>query len=409
MCQVQNMLSVKLFLLLLMVVTIRNVATLNINCLRSRAKQILLRDLVSAQSLDILFLQEVNITNFDFLGPQFHSIVNVGTEERGTAIIFRAGIRILNVETHTSGRITSVLTEDKTLYLNVYLPSGTNKRTEREDMLNNVIPNFVRIPYNNTVIGGDFNCVMHPKDQRGTYHPSQGMERLYTELQLRDVWEHVYNNNVQYTFFRGNSASRLDRFYVNKQQISSIYNTIILPVAFSDHHCLKLQMKIEERAQIYGRGYWKLNTRLLSIEDIKEDFKLRWKFLEDRASRSHESDLVKWFKIYKPGIQSFFKGKGVEEARKRRSQMEHYYILLNELHTKQQAGENVESRMKAVQRRIIRLQETQMEGNIIRARKKTVMEDEKGSLYFIAAVKKAANYKYIDNFSPNKRSAFVLQ
>lgn len=211
----------------------------------------------------------------------------------------------------------------------------------------------------------------------------------------------MYNNNVLYTFFRGNSASRLDRFYVNKQQISSIYNTIILPVAFSDHHCLKLQMKIEERAQIYGRGYWKLNTRLLSIEDIKEDFKLRWKFLEDRASRSHESDLVKWFKIYKPGIQSFFKGKGVEEARKRRSQMEHYYILLNELHTKQQAGENVESRMKAVQRRIIRLQEAQMEGNIIRARKKTVMEDEKGSLYFIAAEKKAANYKYIDNFSPN--------
>ena len=392
-----------LILLLLMVIIVKNIVTLNVNCLRSRAKQCLLRDLVYTHEIDILFLQEVNMENLDFLGPKFNYIVNVGTEERGTAIAYRAGINIINVEKHVSGRVTAALTEDKTLYLNVYLPSGSNKRMEREEMINKIMPYYLRVSYEMIILGGDFNCVMNPKDQTGAYHPSHAMGRLYNDLQLCDVWEYVHKNHVEFTFCRGHSASRLDRFYINKQQTSTIYNITTLPVAFSDHCCLKLQLEIQERIPIlYGRGYWKLNTRLLSVMGAKEEFQQRWSVMENRASRSHESDIIKWMKIYKPGIQAFFKRKGVEEANKRKCQMQYYYTLLNDLHNKQQGNNSVQSHIKAVQRRILRIQEQYLEGNIVRARKKSVIEEEKGSLYFIAAEKRATSFKFIESLTEVK-------
>ena len=67
----------------------------------------------------------------------------------------------------------------------------------------------------------------------------------------------------------------------------------------------------------------------------KEEFQQIGSVMENRASRSHESDIMKMDEdVYKPGIQTFFKRKGVEEANKRKCQMQCYYTLLNDLHNK---------------------------------------------------------------------------
>ncbi|KAJ4430662.1 hypothetical protein ANN_19252 [Periplaneta americana] len=75
--------------------------------------------------IDVLLLQEVNNDNFEFLGPQYEYVVNTGT-----AIIYRAGMDIDQVETHPSGRVIS-MNLNNTQVINVYLPSGTNYRQER--------------------------------------------------------------------------------------------------------------------------------------------------------------------------------------------------------------------------------------------------------------------------------------
>ncbi|KAJ4449579.1 hypothetical protein ANN_00981 [Periplaneta americana] len=165
---------------------IRNYATLNINCLRSLPKQQLLRSFIYNNDIDVLILQEVNIDNFNFLQPNYNVISNVGEANRGTAIIYRSGLPIKQSELHPSGRILSILTEANELIVNVYLPSGTNNRTERERVISEDLPFYLRHKYNMLILGGDFNNVLNAKDQLGAYNPSPGLKRICEDLQLLD-------------------------------------------------------------------------------------------------------------------------------------------------------------------------------------------------------------------------------
>ncbi|KAJ4442407.1 hypothetical protein ANN_03993 [Periplaneta americana] len=179
---------------------IRNYATLNINCLRSLPKQQLLRSFIYNNDIDVLLLQELNIE-----------------ANRGTTIIYRSGLPIKQSELHPSGRILSILTEANELIVNVYLPSGTNNRTERERVISDDLPFYLRHKYNMLILGGDFNNVLNAKDQLGAYNPSPGLKRICEDLQLLDSWEVCHGNYVEFTFYRGNSASRIDKIYVSKQ------------------------------------------------------------------------------------------------------------------------------------------------------------------------------------------------
>lgn len=60
------------------------------------------------------------------------------------------------------------------------------------------------------LIAGYFNCVINAKDDF-----RQSLERVITQLELKDAWEQKHKNEIKYTFIRGKSASKLDRFYVD--------------------------------------------------------------------------------------------------------------------------------------------------------------------------------------------------
>lgn len=72
----------------------QHIISLNVNCLRIPVKHILLRDFISDYDPDIVFLQEVNVDNLDFIGPHYNYVTNIGDNERGTAIIYRAGLPV---------------------------------------------------------------------------------------------------------------------------------------------------------------------------------------------------------------------------------------------------------------------------------------------------------------------------
>ena len=77
---------------------LRNLATLNINGINKKQKQTKLKYFINQKDIDILFLQEVNTTNLDFIGPKYDYVVNIGESNRGTAIISRYGIKIEKYE-----------------------------------------------------------------------------------------------------------------------------------------------------------------------------------------------------------------------------------------------------------------------------------------------------------------------
>lgn len=376
-----------------------NYASLNINCLRSQPKQQLLKQFIYNNDLDILLLQEVNIENFNFIGPQYNSIVNVGDANRGTAIIYRSGLSIQLYEQHQSGRITSLLLNTGALIVNLYLPSGSNNRLLREQMIVQDLPYYLRHKYNTLILGGDFNNVLNAKDQKGEYHPSPNLQRLCNELQLLDAWEVVHGNNVQFTFHRGQAASRLDRIYVNKQLKDNILNAQVQPAVFSDHHALLVKIKVDNTIPPHGRGYWKLNESLLYDDKIKEEFMLRWKAADTRANNRTLTHIQKWLTLYKPAIRSFFKYVGIVKARERKNLSEFYYRLLQELLMKQRAGQDVDAEIKNIKTKIVQIQEYIMDGIKIRSRTTSVADDERGALYHLASEKSKGSNKYIHSLT----------
>lgn len=252
---------------------LRTYATLNINGLNNKITRSALRTFLNDNDIDLLCLQEVNNSNLDFL-TQYEYRTNIGDDNRGTAMVYRPGAGLDHFQEDPEGKIITATTgSDK--FVNVYGPSGSNKRAERELLYHTRLPPYLHgTP--NVIMCGDWNATLHAKDQRGTINTSNSLRTLVTQLDMTDVWEHIHGNMVQYTFHRGNSASRLDRIYVSRALVNSIHSVKVIPASFSDHDALLLRMSATTPLPCLGRGYWKLNTSLLINFDIRELFSAKW-------------------------------------------------------------------------------------------------------------------------------------
>ena len=126
-------------------------ATLNINAITNRTRVGMLTEYIRRHDLDIVFLQE--ITDPELLPmPGYNIYYNIGSDMRGTAIVARNGIVLMNVHKLPSGR--AIAAEWKGLYIvNIYAPSGTGKRTEREYFYNAEVTQLLQTGPGEIIIG----------------------------------------------------------------------------------------------------------------------------------------------------------------------------------------------------------------------------------------------------------------
>ncbi|KAJ4444820.1 hypothetical protein ANN_06617 [Periplaneta americana] len=314
----------------------------------------------------MLLLQEVNTENFDFIGPQYDYVVNTGDENRGTAVIYRYGLAVDAIEKHPSGRVISMKVNNIQV-LNVYLPSGTNHRQERESFLSKELPFFLRHRYDCLLIGGDWNCVLHAKDQTGQYNPSPVLTNMTQDLQLVDTWELLHGNRVEYTFRRINGASRLDRFYITRTHSKYVYRIQVFPTPFSDHDCVLLSLQTDIPLPLY------------------------------EPTTPNSTSCKSGLHIIKPGIKAYFQQAGIIRASENRETLNFYYQLLNELYDAQQTGGNKWQEILNIKSTICALQQKFMDGVKIRARTPTVSEDERCALYHLVKEKRNARTKHISH------------
>ena len=98
----------------------------------------------------------VNINEEDFAKP-------------GTAIIWRSNLPVRDVSTIATCRAQCAFLGPYAL-LNIYAPSGSNRRYERGVFFSQDVFNAFNLHPNSTwLVGGDFNCVLQPADvENGT-------------------------------------------------------------------------------------------------------------------------------------------------------------------------------------------------------------------------------------------------
>jgi exonuclease III len=143
-----------------------HIATLNINGMTSRTRMSMLENFLRAWDIDILLVQEV--TKHILHDLRGYSIMyNIGAYGRGTAIIAREGITLENLSRLPSGRAIAAKFKERWL-INVYAPSGTGRRHERETFYAIELPHLLTNTSRHLLMAGDFSCTLELGDSTGT-------------------------------------------------------------------------------------------------------------------------------------------------------------------------------------------------------------------------------------------------
>lgn len=110
------------------------IATININGIHTATRRTMLTDFIRTHDLDIILLQEVMTPDsIEVLGYSAYS--NIGSDMRGTAILTRRGLQVTDIHRIPTGRAVAVTCQGIRI-VNIYAPSGTSRRTDRERFYN---------------------------------------------------------------------------------------------------------------------------------------------------------------------------------------------------------------------------------------------------------------------------------
>ena len=219
------------------------------------AKQVQIESFLKTYKLDILHLQESNISedtfnNCDFINSSYNIISNNASNKYGTTSLISSCLQPENIKFDSEGRVI-VFDIGNMTFSNVYLPSGNDphKKNMRENYSAEIIPKLLINSKSEGIVGGDWNCITRDADatRNQAQKMSSSLKRVIKTFSWSDSFLCLHPNSNIYSRYYGNTthgdgATRIDRQYHwgNITVISATY----IGVAFSDHHALVLELKI---------------------------------------------------------------------------------------------------------------------------------------------------------------------
>lgn len=361
---------------------IYKVATINLNSSNSSINQGLLKDFVQDNDVDVLLLQEVVYENFLFL-PSHYAFVNISSDNKGTAILVRKSMNISNVLLESNGRIVSLVVNGVN-FVNVYAHSGSNYRRERNDLFTNLISvHLSKQEASYSVIGGDFNCTLEEGDRNAMSSGiCAGLKNLVDLFRLKDVAKE--KKKAEYTFFRGESASRLDRFYAPVQFVENVTSVSTVPVAFSDHSAVIMKVRTSQSEIVTrGRGYWKINPSILEVEDITSRFEEQYEILKTRAM--YTADLSSWWNfVFKPKCRRFYKSEAWKINSAIRNDKSEQLRKLIDLNERRARGEDVSILINLAKSRLMEIEHNRLSNYSKKLPESNFAEGEKISVFQVS-------------------------
>ncbi|KAM4028677.1 uncharacterized protein ACNLHF_023987, partial [Anomaloglossus baeobatrachus] len=286
-------------------------ASINVASIKSNTARFAAFDFFSRVEADIFFLQETRLSNTAEvfkakrewrLGPSYWSLA--AEPYSGVAVLFTAPVECRRVIELEMGRclILDVLLKGQELRLiNIY---GPQSKWDRKCL-------FMRIkPYlftsRQVVFGGDFNTVTRPRDRGGARgkltYDSVALNSIASEARLVDVHIRHTPGHEGFTYHRGNCRSRIDRFYLKEEAVSSAVS--VVEVEFSDHCLILFSLNVTETPRM-GRGFWRLNSSLLEEAEIRQSFE---DFLQSQVPLLDLcSSKSEWWEMFKERVARFFR------------------------------------------------------------------------------------------------------
>jgi hypothetical protein len=192
----------------------------------------MLEEFLGAQDIDIALLQEVTCQHLA-LSQRYTQYVNIGTEKLGTAILVKDGILLTDIKCLPSGKGITAKYNGISV-INIYAPSGAEKKQDREAFYNNDVPYLLLGHNTDTILAGDFNCVLSSDDATGQRNYSRALDKLVSGFKLQDIGEQT-SAATAFTHSTPRGASRIDVIYICNQLSHRKQGTMTVVVAFTDH------------------------------------------------------------------------------------------------------------------------------------------------------------------------------
>jgi exonuclease III len=146
----------------------------------------MLKEFICRQNVDVIFLQQVATEDVDQIRG-YTSYYNISTAMQGIAIVARNTLQMTKIPAILSVRAMTANLGDLRL-INIYAPSGTARKAERETFFNNELTYVLRRATGTVLMRGDFNCTMEPGATTERVQPSRALANLLNGLGLQDAW-----------------------------------------------------------------------------------------------------------------------------------------------------------------------------------------------------------------------------
>ncbi len=279
------------------------ILTFNCNGIRDDSKRRQVFNYLRSKGADLILLQESHSTanvekiwENEWGGKVFFS--NGTSNSTGVCILIKKNLdyKVHGVKRDQNGRILCLdieLDDCRFSLCNLYAPN--HDKPEFFEECATLIDEFENV---SKIIAGDFNLVFDiSMDKKGgapvTHFNSRDTLKAYMESNdMVDIWRLQHPDTRLYTWKRVKPAvfCRLDMILITEDLTGDIEKTNISPGFRSDHSMVI--MDYNSTTQPRGRGFWKLNTSLLSdkeyvnlVNECIDEAKLKY---------DHENPAIKW-------------------------------------------------------------------------------------------------------------------
>jgi len=244
---------------------------------------------------------------------------------RGTAILARHYFPLTNVTSLPMGQAIAADYNGLRL-VNVYSPAGMVRRTDNKRFFNSELPALFYVASQSVLLGGDFNCVLHPTDTTGPFTTSRALSDVVRGLALSEAWSQG-PQRPSYTHFSPTGATRIDRFYITQDLLLRKSGIEILPAAFTDHNAVVLCLSIPTVRTGWRRGRWKMGPLFVTDAAIKDKVRCAWE--KWHRSKQYYSDELMWWELcVKPQLQRLLRQEEAERRANYRHMENHLYECL---------------------------------------------------------------------------------
>ena len=120
----------------------------------------------------------------------------------------------------------------------------------------------------NTIIVGDFNTPLSPRDRSTKMKINKETEALndtLNKMDLIDIYRTFHPKTTKYTFFSSaqGTFSRIDHILGQKSSLGKFKKIEIVSSIFSNHNAMRLDINYRKKS-VKNTNTWRLNNMLLN-------------------------------------------------------------------------------------------------------------------------------------------------